>query len=86
VRILQPATYERRTEVAKSCSSTLNLTIPLLVDDMQNSVATAYSAWPDRLFILTPDGKVAYAGNPGPWGFRVDEMETALQRLLPAAK
>lgn len=85
MRIHQPTTYERRTEVARTCSAELNLKIPQLVDDMQNTVAQAFSAWPDRLFILSPQGKIAYRGGPGPRGFNVAEMESALQRLLPSA-
>lgn len=86
VRIYQPTTYERRKEVAKTCSSALKLTIPLLVDSMENTVALAYDAWPDRLYLLAPGGKIAYAGQPGPWGFRVDELEAALTAAIPASK
>lgn len=68
--------------MAQTCSSELRLSIPLLVDDMENSVANAYSAWPDRLFILSADGKIAYRGGQGPWGFSVEEMEAALRPLL----
>lgn len=60
----------------------MNLKIPLLVDDMDNTVANAYKAWPDRLFILAADGTVAYAGARGPRGFDVAEMEAALKALL----
>lgn len=54
----------------------------MLVDDMDDTVATAYHAWPDRLFILAPGGRVAYRGERGPRGFHPEEMESALQRLL----
>lgn len=83
VRIDQPTTYARRTEVARTCSSALKLTIPLLIDDMENTAALAYDAWPDRLYLLAPGGKIAYAGQPGPWGFRVDELEAALATAMP---
>ena len=49
---------------------------------MKNTVATAYNAMPDRLFILGADGKIAYRGARGPRGFKVDEMEQALKKLL----
>ncbi len=58
------------------------MTIPLLVDDISDTVAKAYSAMPDRLFILGADGKIAYAGARGPRGFLPDEMEKALKTIL----
>ena len=72
--------------MANSCSASLKLTIPVLVDDMTDTVATAYGAWPDRMFILSPDGKVVFAGARGPAGFKVDEMEQALEKLLAASR
>ncbi len=80
--IEQPTTYELREKVAGACSATLHLTIPVFVDDMANTVADAYHAWPDRLFILGADGRIAYRGERGPRGFNIDEMEQALQKLL----
>jgi len=56
--------------------------MPVLVDDMQDSVAKAYNAMPDRLFIVKADGTIGYRGNRGPRGFDVDEMEKALVKLL----
>jgi hypothetical protein len=60
----------------------LKLTMPLLVDDMKNTVGNAFHGHPDRLFILSPDGKIAYRGERGPRGFNVDEMTAALKKLL----
>ncbi len=60
----------------------IELTMPQLVDDMKDTVAQAYNAMPDRLFILGADGKIAYRGARGPRGFKVTEMEQALQKLL----
>ncbi len=68
--------------MAQACSSELKLHLPLLVDDMKNTVATAYHGMPDRLFILGADAKIAYRGDRGPRGFKVDEMEQALKTIL----
>ena len=40
-----------------------------LVDAMDDAVARRWSAWPERLFALGLDGRVAYVGEQGPWGF-----------------
>jgi len=82
VEIEQPTTFERRVEVAQGCTVALDLKIPQLIDDMDDTVSTAYGAWPDRLYILGPDKQVAYQGAPGPKGFRTDELEVRLKELL----
>ena len=78
-----PVTYEEREEVAGACMLGLELSMPALVDGMDDEVNLAYGAHPDRLFIVGTDGKIAYAGGPGPGGFRVDELAAKLAELLP---
>ena len=82
MQIEQPETFEERVKVATTCVKELALTVPVLVDDLKNTVATAYSAMPDRIFILGTDAKIAYTGAKGPRGFNVQEMETKLAELL----
>ncbi len=82
VKILQTEKVEDRTAVAKQCVDTLNLTMPTLIDREDNRVNSAYGAWPDRLYIVGVDGKIAYQGGPGPKGFRVDEIENWLKENL----
>lgn len=82
VKIKEHTTLEERTKVAKAAAESLGLTIPLLIDYMKNSIDSAYSAHPDRLFILDADGTVAYAGGRGPWGFDVAEMVAALDAMV----
>ena len=82
MKIAQPRTAEARKKIAAGCAKELKLEIPVLVDDMQDSVAKAYAAWPDRLYILSADGKLTYGSAQGPWGFKVDEMVSALEKTL----
>lgn len=82
VKIREHTTLEERTAVAKNAAEALDLEIPLLIDDMENSIAEAYDAHPDRLFVVDAEGKIAYAGGRGPWGFDVAEMSEALTGLL----
>ncbi|MBN83039.1 MAG: deiodinase [Planctomycetaceae bacterium] len=82
VEIEQPKTYLRRQEVAITCSVNLNLTIPMLVDDLNDTISRTFDAMPDRLYIIR-DGKIAYKGGHGPRGFDVAELESALVRMLP---
>ena len=86
VKIAQHQSLDDRKKAAGSCSKDLKLEIPQLIDDMKNTVATAYHGSPDRLFILSSDGTIAYRGDKGPKGFDVTEMEEALVKLLPKEK
>ena len=73
---------EERMAVARTCYSDLGLSFPAIVDGMDDKVEKAYAAWPDRLYIVGVDGKIAYKGGKGPGGFKPLEMEKALKELL----
>ena len=78
----QPRSDAEREQVARSCSLRLGFSIPTLLDDMRNSTDDAYAALPDRLYLIDRYGRIAYRGAPGPWGFEVEELKTAIERLL----
>jgi len=80
----QPTSYGARAEVARACSLKLELSIPTLVDDMDNSTDLKYYALPDRLYLIGRDGRVAYRGGPGPFGFVAAELEEAIEKYLGA--
>jgi len=46
------------------------VTIPTLIDNMDNSVNKTYNAWPDRVYVVKPDGTLAVAADQGPHGFK----------------
>lgn len=77
-----PTTLEEREEIAGTCIADLGLTMPALIDDMDDTANEAYSGWPDRLFIVGLDGKIAYASGPGPGGFTVGSMLERLKELI----
>lgn len=78
-----PISLGERREVAKVCMTKMALEpMPALVDDLDDAVNKAYSAWPDRLYLVGKDGRVAYHGGRGPWGFKPDELEEAIEREL----
>lgn len=58
------------------------MTMPMLVDTIDDRVGHAYSGMPDRLYLIDRDGVVAYQGGRGPFGFRPAEMEQSLVMLL----
>ena len=75
-----PVNLEERAAVAKVCMTRLALEpMPALVDDLDDTVNRAYEAGPDRLYLVGRDGRVSYAGGPGPFGFDPDELEEAIR-------
>jgi iodothyronine deiodinase-like protein len=78
----QPKTRAERELVAAACCVRLDVPMPLLVDGMDDPVGKAYSGMPDRLYLIDRDGRVAYKGGRGPFGFKPGEMEQAIIMLL----
>ena len=69
ISIKDPKTYEERAKVAAESCVKLETAIPCLVDGINNKVNAAYAAWPDRLYVVDKEGKIAVAGGQGPRGF-----------------
>lgn len=76
----QPTALDERRAVARDCCEKLNLSMPTVVDRMDNQVDDAYAGWPERLFIIGTDGRIQYAGGRGPFGFKPDEVKRWLER------
>jgi len=76
-----PRDYEERSLVAGTCVRKLGIKFPALVDNFQNTTETAYTGWPDRMYLIDGSGRVAYKSRPGPFGFKPDELRAALASL-----
>ena len=79
VLIEQPTTDEERAEAAQFCTSALDVSLPTILDKIDDRVANAYAAFPDRIYIIGADGRISYKGRPGPQGFDVPEAMAALE-------
>ena len=62
-------TYEERCATADMMLADKELSIPVLVDEMNDAVNQSYSALPDRVFVVDVDGTIAVAADRGPRGF-----------------
>ena len=58
----QHQSLEERAEVGQACMLKLSLELPGLVDEMDDAVAKAYGAMPERLCVVGTDGRIAYKG------------------------
>ncbi len=77
-----PKTMEDRIGVAEYCAINLAIKIPVLVDEMDDKIASAYGALPDRLYLVNQKGEIEFQGDPGPWGFDPRQLETAIENCL----
>jgi hypothetical protein len=82
VKVAQPKSLNARIEVATQCCSSLQMSMPVLVDAMDDAVSRAYSGFPDRLYLIDWEGKVAYKGGRGPFGYAPRELEQVLVMML----
>ena len=82
VAVDEPRNDEARREVAAACATALRLRIPMVVDAVDNAVASAYGGWPDRLYLVGRDGRIAYRGGEGPFGFKPNELGAAIEHHL----
>jgi Iodothyronine deiodinase len=82
VAVDEPRSDETRQEVAAACATALRLRMPMVVDAIDNAVASAYGGWPDRLYLVGRDGRIAYRGGEGPFGFKPKELGAAIEHHL----
>ena len=68
--ITEHVDYKARCTTAQMLLDDKKLTIPCLIDGMDNKVNENYKAWPDRIFLVRKDGRLAVAASRGPWGFK----------------
>jgi thiol-disulfide isomerase/thioredoxin len=73
-----PRNEDERASVAGTCVRKLGIKIPALLDEFGNSTESAYTAWPDRIYLIDRNGKVAYKSKPGPFGFKPDQLQAAM--------
>ena len=82
VLLRNPLSLEERASVAGACLTKLGIKLPAVIDDVRNTAERAYTGWPDRLYLVDRNGRIAYKSLPGPFGFRPAELEKALARAL----
>jgi Iodothyronine deiodinase len=81
VAVHEPTTEDGRQTVASTCAVNLRLRMPMVVDGLDNAVASAYGGWPDRLYLIGRDRRIAFQGGEGPFGFKPQELADAIERL-----
>jgi len=83
IAVASSKNLEERCSVANTCATKLSIQFPSLVDDLSNSTEITYTAWPDRLYVIDREGRIAYKSRPGPYGFKPEQVAETLQRFFP---
>ena len=74
-----PKDESEREFVAGTCVRKLGIKFPAVIDGFDNRVETAYTGWPDRMYLIAPGGQILYKSKPGPFGFEPQELAKAIQ-------
>ncbi len=80
---LQPRSTADRVAIASDFLKRFRYEMPLLVDPIENPANALYAGWPERLYIIDEQGKIAYKGGMGPFEFHPEEVEAWLARRFP---
>ena len=76
-----PKDEQERALIAGACVRKLGIKFPAVLDEFGNSTEKAYTGWPDRIYLIDQNGRVAYKSKPGPFGFKASELGAALAKL-----
>lgn len=82
IALADPTSLEERAAAADACVLRLRTRIPVLLDDVDDAVALAYGGWPDRLYLIGRDGRIAFQGERGPDGFKPSDLAAAIEAEL----
>lgn len=82
VVLASPKDETERAAVAGACVRKLGIKFPAVLDEFGNTTERAYTGWPDRIYLIDSHGRVSFKSRPGPFGFRPEELQAALSRLM----
>lgn len=81
VLFASPKNEEERGYIAGACVRKLGIKFPAVLDDFNDSTERAYTGWPDRIYLIDSQGRIAYKSKPGPFGFHANQLADALQQI-----
>jgi len=76
----QPTTNQERLELANTLVESKQVTIPLLVDPIENGFEEAFAAWPIRFYILHQE-KVLFKAQPSGVGYDLEQVFACLDQF-----
>ena len=52
-----------------------------MIDGFDNKTESAYTGWPERIYLIDRNNRVIYKSKSGPFGFKPEELEEALKKI-----
>ena len=80
----QPTTFQERCLIALRFCEQQQVTMPVVVDDMKDSVTRAYGGFPARMYVIDGDGKIYFQSDWGPSGYMPTLLKAMIEELLEA--
>ena len=82
----QPKTLEQRVAIANDFTKRFKFALPFGIDEMNNAANDAYSAWPERLYVIDENGRITYRGGNGPFQYHPQEVRAWLAQRYSEVK
>ena len=77
-----PQSLDERAEIARLCVKEEGLTIPMVLDTMDDNLLKLYAGSPERLYVIGTDGVITHKSSIGPFDDEdVEDWHDALKRL-----
>jgi len=81
--LAQHKTLAERVVAAQQLRTKYGLQLPVYVDAMDNNFDRAYCAWPERFYVVDPEGDVAFISHPdSEWGFSRAKIEQDVRKAI----
>ena len=81
VLFASPRSNAERTSAAQACVRNLGIRIPAVLDSIDNPTERAYTAWPDRMYVIDRNRRIVFKSAPGPFGFSTRDLEKSLESI-----
>lgn len=81
VTIAQHKTLEQRQKACGGCLQSLGVSIPTVLDSMDNSFNDTYACWPLRFYLLD-NGIIEHIAQPSEGAYNPDEIDEFLRKKL----
>jgi Iodothyronine deiodinase len=82
----QPKTIGDRVAIANDFTQRFKYPLPFGIDEMSNTANDTYAAWPERLYIIDENGRIAYKGGNGPFQYDPKEVRAWLAKRYGVMK
>ncbi len=82
----QPKTIGDRVAIANDFTQRFKYPLPFGIDEMSNTANDTYAAWPERLYIIDENGRIAYKGGNGPFKYNPKEVRAWLAKSYGVVK